>query len=82
MSGARVFRERDAVIAAQEAADALKVYRVRLRDDDGWFLFCARSTYQAKKLASAMTHVEEGAHVSRATPSQIENVAIRALEGL
>src|SRR5436190_1281726 len=60
------------VLAAQAKAEKLKIYKARLKSGDGWYFFCARNQYQAKKLASAMTVLADDAVVMRPTQADIE----------
>lgn len=70
--------------AAEEGADkvrGLRVFRVRLITDDGWYFFTAKDIAQARSFA-AITKDVNASKVSAATLSDLTTIAARALEGV
>jgi hypothetical protein len=63
---------KDDAIRTSDALAGYKVFRVRLAADDGWRFIAARNAREASKKVG-------GAAIERASPEQIELLALRAL---
>lgn len=72
---------KERILAAQEAAEKLKVYKARLESGDGWQFICAKNKKLAVRIAASIAGVNAEIVVA-ATPSDLQTIAVRALEGL
>ena len=67
-------------IADAQAVQGLSVYKVRMRSDEGWYFFTARTNHEAKLSAKDAGYDAETVVV--ATHLELIGIAARALTGL
>lgn len=72
---------KERITRQQEQAEKLRIFKVRLATDDGWYFFAATDRKQAAILAQAMWGVKADV-LSAATQAELTVIAARALEGL